>query len=231
MTKALILTLIPTLYFAQVKTEVEVFNNSRGSVFDVKNTNIKSYQGIDGSPYFNEAFLPITVEGYSKYVPNVRYNAYEDEMEYQNGDILNYVVKAGDMRITFTGSGKTYVLENYTLDGKEINGYLVELIRATENKAALYKKEQIDIMEYNNNTTNTYLKQQNPKFEKSKDLLLVYFKGNFFKLPKNNKELQIWLRQNLFLSNTGDAENFVKKNKMNFSKEEDVKKFIQFLNS
>ncbi|WP_157727398.1 hypothetical protein [Chryseobacterium taklimakanense] len=231
MKKIIILLLMPTVFYTQVKTDLEAFNNSRGSVFDVTNTNFKSYQGIDGSPYFNEHFLPITVDGYNKHVPNVRYNAYEDEMEFQNGNNLNYVIKSGDMRIIFTGLNKVYVLRNYILDGTSTNGYLVEVVKEIEDKFGLYKKEQIHIVEYNNNTTNSYLKQQNPKFEKKRDVFIVLYKGNYFKLPKSQKELKSWFQYNIPSVDVSRTKDFVKKNNINFTKEDDVKKFITFLNA
>ena len=65
----LLLSLIPSYYYSQVKTDLEVFGNSRGSVFEVTNTNIKQYPGIDGIPYLDENFHPITIEGYNKNLP------------------------------------------------------------------------------------------------------------------------------------------------------------------
>lgn len=223
-----IFILLPGIYTAQVKTELEVFNNSRGSVFDVTNTNFKSYEGIDGSPYFSETFSPIKIEGYNKFLPNLRYNAYEDEMEFKADNVLNYVVKAGEMSIYFTDLNKTYVLKKYTLDGKPINGYLVELVEGKKG-ISLLKKESKHIVEYNNNTTNTYLKEKNPAFQAVKDILIISIGENYYRIPKNLKELKSLSEQNNIDINK--VEDFVRKNKINFNREKDLVTLINYINS
>ena len=43
---------------SQVMTDVAVFDNSNGGVFKVKNTQFKSYEGIDGIPYADQTVSP-----------------------------------------------------------------------------------------------------------------------------------------------------------------------------
>ena len=226
MKKIILLALfVPYFHHSQIKTELEVFGNSRGSVFDVTNQTIKSYSGIDGSPYLDESFHPITIDGYNKTLPAVRYNAYEDEMEFKNGNNLNYVSKQDDMKIKLTDLGKTYFLTNYLYDGKNTKGYLVEIVGIGKYK--LYKKEKIQIVEYNNNTTNTYFKNKNPYFEREKDIFLINDNGTYRKLPKNIKETATLLN----ISDDESVQKFVKENKINFKNESDLIKFFNFLNS
>lgn len=226
MKKIILLTfLLPSFYFSQTKTELEVFGNSRGSVFDVVNRTFKSYSGIDGSPYLDGFFHPISIEGYGKKLPNVRYNAYEDEMEFMIGEDLNYVVKQNDLRLTFSDIDKTYLLTHYQFEGKNIFGYLVELLGTGKYK--LYKKEKIQIVEYNNNTTNTYLKDKNPYFDREKDIYLINDDGIYKKLPKNIKDLISLLN----IANAQSVLDFAKSSNINLKNENDQIKLFQFINS
>ncbi|QBO57462.1 hypothetical protein [Chryseobacterium salivictor] len=230
MKKTLLLLLFPIVYNAQVMTDVSVFNNSNGSVFDVKNTNFKSYEGIDGSPYIDEAFSIIKIKGYNEVLPPVRYNAYEDEMEFKIDNQLNYVQKVPEMNFTFLNSAKKYALKNYTLEGITTNGWLVELVQE-DGPFKLYKKERVQIVEYNNNTTNTYLKQKNPYFEKTKDLLILFDGHNYIKFPKNSKEFKLWVDNKGIDSALKSSEDYFRKNKINFSKDSDLVNLVMYMNT
>ncbi len=221
----LLAAFLPSFYFSQVKTDLEVFGNSRGSVFEVTNRSFKSYSGIDGSPYIDEAFHPITIEGYSKSLPSVRYNAYEDEMEFMAGDELNYVIKQNDLRLIYKDSGRVYILTNYLFDNKPIKGYLIELLG--KGKYKLYKREKVQIVEYNNNTTNTYLKDKNPYFEKDKDIYLINDNGDYKRLPKNVKDLIVLLH----IENTKAVLDYAKENNINLKNESDQIKLFEFINN
>lgn len=221
----LLLSLIPSYYYSQVKTDLEIFGNSRGSVFEVTNTNIKHYPGIDGIPYLDENFHPITIDGYNKNLPSVRYNAYEDEMEFKVNNELQFVTKQNDLKFKFSDNGKVYFLTNYIYENKNINGYLVELVGIGKYK--LYKKEKVQVIEYNNNVTNTYLKDKNPYFQKENDVYLVNNKGIYIKIPKNIKELTTLLN----ITNPKVVLDFTKQKNISLKKESDLILLFNFINS
>lgn len=226
MKKLIIVTIIvPCFHFSQTKTELEIFGNSRGSVFDVTNPISNSYAGIEGSPYLDEKFRSLTIDGYSKQLPQIRYNAYEDEMEFKLGDKLNYIIKQNNLKFKLAETGKVYLLTRYHYDNADINGYLVEIVG--KGRYTLYKREKIQIVEYNNNTTNTYLKNKNPYFEREKDIYLINDNGNFRKLPKNLKELI----QLLGIENSKPILDYSKENHLNLKTEVDLIKLFNFINS
>lgn len=219
----LALVLISASYTAQMHTAITNIDNQRGKAFDVTKS-IKSYDNIDGNPYAAEHFLKVNVEGYSKNVPDLRYNIYEDEMEFNSNGQLNYVDKAaGEMRIIFDLLNTTYLLTTYTLDGETKTGYLIEVVRPLHY--GLYKKERVQIIENHNSTTNTYLKDKNPYFERDKDLYILKKGEQYYKLPKNIKELKA-----LLPDDAQRLEDYNKKSKINFNKVDDLKKLIAFLN-
>ena len=224
MKKIILLALfVPYFYHSQIKTELEVFGNSRGSVFDVTNQNIKSYSGIDGSPYLDEFFHPISIDGYNKTLPAVRYNAYEDEMEFEINGKTNYIVKNQNVKINFPDNNKTYVLTRYQLEDKEINGYLVILVN--EGKYKLYKKETVELLVNQNNKNIPYLNEKPPVYERNKDIFLILYNGKFYKVQKNWKEIA----KELSVDNS-KLNDFIKKNKISVKDEGDLIRLVEFLN-
>ena len=149
----------------------------------------------------------------------------EDEMEFMIGEDLNYVVKQNDLRLTFSDIDKTYLLTHYQFEGKNIFGYLVELLGT--GKYNLYKREKIQIVEYNNNVTNTYLKDKNPYFDREKDIYLINDNGIYKKLPKNIKDLISLLN----IANAQSVLDFAKSSNINLKNENDQIKLFQFINS
>lgn len=73
---------------------------------------------------------------------------------------------------------------------------------------------------------NAFSKDANDYFAKEKDLYLVKNNGQFFKLPKNLKNL---ISQ--FSFDGKDTEDYVKTNKVNYTKEEDLIKLFNYINS
>lgn len=146
-------------------------------------------------------------------------------MEFMVGEKLNYVIKQNDLRLIFKDSKTIYVLTNYQFDNKNIKGYLIELLG--KGKYKLYKREKIQIVEYNNNTTNTYLKDKNPYFEKDKDVYLIKDNGDFKKLPKNVKDLIALLHT----ENAKAVLDYAKENNINLKNENDQIKLLEFINN
>lgn len=224
----LFIFIIPAICVAQVHTDLEAINNTRGSVFDVRNSNVKAYSGIDGTPYYYEEFLPISIEGYKNALPLVRYNAFEDEMEFKTEKGLSYVNKGEQMRIKFPSLNKTYILLNYIDYGlTSQTGFLVEVHNGVYS---LLKSERSHIVEYNNNTTNTYLKAKNPYFEKVKPNYYIFDGTTVYPVPKNNKELDLWIERYKPRSKP-ELLNFIKSQKLNFGKEKDLILFTEYLNN
>ncbi|QQQ26779.1 hypothetical protein [Chryseobacterium indoltheticum] len=64
---------------------------------------------VDGTPYINgDKFHEVIIMGYSKYVQDLRYNAYEDEMEFKKDDELFYANKEDNITFQFPKLSKEY---------------------------------------------------------------------------------------------------------------------------
>ncbi|SFN48366.1 hypothetical protein SAMN05421594_2916 [Chryseobacterium oleae] len=178
---------------------------------------------IDGNPYTTgEKFNKVMIKGFSKDVQDLRYNAYEDEMEFKNGEELFYVNKGTNIKIQFPDLKKTYESLTYTYDGKSKSGYLVLLV--DNPKFSLYKREKMELLK-GEKSTNSYTKDANDYYAKETDLYLVAKDKKFSKFPKNVSEAS-----GIFSIDKKELETFVKSNKINFNKEPDMIKLVEFVN-
>lgn len=208
--------------FAQAGNENISF--STGNFFMRGNRPSTKEKIIDGTPYINgNDFTKVIIEGYSKNVQNLRYNAYDDEMEFKEGDDVYFTNKEEGLKIDFPGHKKTYQCLNYSYDNKNRFGYLVLLV--DNQKYSLFKREKIELLK-GEKSPNAYSKDANDYYAKEKDVYLIKKDNTFSKLPKNQKEFI-----NDFSLNKTEFDKFIKANKLNFSKEEDLKKIITYLNS
>jgi len=183
----------------------------------------KEDRKIDGSPYINgDQFQKIIIKDYSKNVQDLRYNAYQDEMEFKMGEDLYNANKTEGLRIQFPTLKKTYESLTYTYDGKTKSGYLVLLVDSP--KFSLYKREKMELMG-GTKSNNGFTKDANDYYEKDKDLYLIAKDKKFSKFPKNSADAAT-----IFSVDKKDLDNFVKSNKINFNKEPDMIKLVEFIN-
>lgn len=71
------------------------------------------YYLIDGNPYINSKnFETVKITGYNLNLENLRYNAYEDEMEFKVGEQLYYTKKVEGLVIDIPNLKKTYQIFN-----------------------------------------------------------------------------------------------------------------------
>jgi len=218
----IVFLLIADTIFAQAGNENISF--STGNFFMRGNRPSTKEKIIDGTPYINgNDFTKVIIEGYSKNVQNLRYNAYDDEMEFKEGEDVYFTNKEDGLKIDFPALKKTYQCLNYSYDNKSRFGYLVLLV--DNPKYSLFKKEKVELLK-GEKSPNAYSKDANDYYAKEKDVYLIKKDNTFSKLPKNQKEFI-----NDFSLNKTEFDKFIKNNKLNFYKEEDLKKIITYLNS
>ncbi|UWX59499.1 hypothetical protein N0B40_13900 [Chryseobacterium oranimense] len=184
----------------------------------------KEDRKIDGSPYVNgDNFEKVTIKDYSKNVQDLRYNAYQDEMEFKMGEELYNANKTEGLKIHFPALKKTYESLTYSYEGKTRTGYLVILV--DNPKFSLYKREKMELMG-GTKSNNGFTKDANDYYEKDKDLYLIAKDKKFSKFPKNTADAAA-----IFSVDKKDLDNFVKSNKINFNKEPDMIKLVEFINN
>ncbi|MGC4039795.1 MAG: hypothetical protein QM710_03095 [Flavobacterium sp.] len=178
-----------------------------------------------GSPYLNKMFAPATVSGVSKNAM-MRYDAFNDEFEFINAAkdtlVLNKVTPYTN--ITFTVPNTRYQLLNYNYEGKAHNGYLIWLYE--KNNYSLYKKQNIAYVK-ERIAKSSFDKDTPAHFENKKDT--YYLKNGdkeILEFPSGKKELI-----KLYPEKKNEIEVFLKQNKIDFEKDQDRIKIIDFLSA
>lgn len=179
-------------------------------------------QKPEGSPYLNKAFSLAKIDDTEAKFP-MRYNAYTDEFEFLNSknDTLVLDKTAAYAKITFSGSNKKYILNNYiNFTGKDYTGYLIEQYQ--KNKWACLKRERVGF--YPGKKAKTSLENDMPAkyFAEKEDFYLKKPDGAVVAFPESKKQLI-----KLFPDKKEAIETFVKEQKIDF--EYDKNKIIDFL--
>lgn len=185
----------------------------------------KKSKNTVGTPYVNDSFAPATIEGFNGNAM-MRYDAYNDEFEFINpkGDTLTLTRSDSFNKIKFMVGGTSYQLSDYTDGGKAMKGYLMVLHE--KNNAALYKKQRVTFIK-EVVSTNSYGTNSPAQFQKGKD---AYFwkskEGVITAFPSGKRQLL-----KAFPDKKSELEAFIKNNDINFDKEADLIKLVDFLSS
>ncbi len=122
---------------------------------------------IEGSRYINDAFLPATFLNNST-IYLLRYNAYQDEMEFEKDAKHYYLVKNSNSSITFTNINKTYQVFTSQENNKQKEGFFVVL--NVGNELTLLLKEHIKFFEGISSSFNL-TNSQNQLFAKQQEYI------------------------------------------------------------
>lgn len=186
---------------------------------------IKTSEIREGSPYSNgDSFLNAEISGYSKNVPKLRYNAYTDEMEFQQNNEVYIADKESGMQVSFEDVKKNYVCLNYDFGFGNRYGYLL-LLLSNPKKYSLYKREKVELLK-GEKSPNGITKDRNDYYSKEKDLYLLSYNGTYKKIDNNKKNL---LEE--FGSKSSEVENYLKENRINLKKESDLIKLVTYVNT
>ncbi len=174
-----------------------------------------------GSPYLNKVFLPATVNGINA---SMRYNAYRDEFEFIDAKRDTLVLNKMDQynSITFATVANQYRLVEFSNKGELTKGYLIALFE--KNNFALFKRQAVVLIP-EKLAANAYESDRPASYVKAEDTF--YFKNGekgIIEFPSNKKGLI-----KLFPEKKVEIENFFKQNKIDFDKEADLVKIIDFL--
>ncbi len=230
MTKSIFSTITLLLLFSYSSIAQDTWGEnltSRGlvSTFDNKSSSIK------GTPYIKEAFSPgkISIDEESK-VFNIRYDAYNDIMEFKNAKNETVVLKENVVNITviYADGSKIYHsyeyqnLEDDNDSNKKIGYFLVE---DETGKKPLLIKEKIVFMDVKF-ATSGYDKEKPAEYKRTKDeFYTLNDEGVAINLPRKKKDLA-----KIFPKHSKEITAFIKSNKIKTNKKEDLVKLINYIN-
>lgn len=211
----LLTTLVLLLCFTNASKAQVYLRDIQGRV--IRETN---FAGVIGSPFENDEFLNgnvmLTNNDEYENVP-IKYNIYNDELYFKNTKdemLLSFVIPVKWFKL----AGQTYLngfpeIDNYTKN--TFYGFVAG------NKIKLLFKVYKTIAEsrpYNSPNVEK-------KFERYKDYYILK-EGKMYRFKPSKKDLL-----NLYVSEGPKIEEYIKKEKINFKKEEDLVKIIDFINS
>jgi len=177
---------------------------------------------VIGTMYYDESFGQARIDNDAETL-YLRYNAFKDEMEFKQGNDIYYLIKDDNTRVNFFNNKKLYqYLKHIDTDKKEKRSFLLELVGGEKS---LYKSEKIDFIPERPTTTG-YETPKPAEYKKSKGIYYIKTGEMVIPFPKNKKELL-----KLFSHKNEEISDFLKKNKPSFSKETDLIKLTEFLNT
>ena len=177
---------------------------------------------IEGTPYLDEKFVPGVIyhDNTIHKVP-VRYNMYQDVMEYQQGTVLMSLEPGPNINKVSIGAN-TFVVQKFEYKKKTKFGYLALL---DSGKVMLYSKKVV--------TFHKAKKGEAPTF---RDILAGYDPESdvyYYKIG-DGELLEVESIKSMIATLPGKQEEltvFAKKEKISPKKEQKIIKFIQYYNS
>ncbi|MDF2552063.1 MAG: hypothetical protein K0R77_1338 [Chryseobacterium sp.] len=204
-----------TLSVNQVLGDTSVF----GGVKSESGKSLK-YEEIKGSPYFDTNFHQAKVADNYENVP-IRYNTYKDEIEFQKDGKIQVLPKDVIFSKIEILKPKTTLVLIDTNDS--MSGYFFELIGG---KNTLYKKIKTEFKDVVP-AANSYASEKPAIFRTNTPVYYIKTAdGTFLKGLKNEKDALQSIN-----GKSDELNTFFKSNKIKFNKEEDLIKFVNYLNT
>lgn len=181
---------------------------------------LRSKGDLKGSPYINEDFLAAQIEG-DLYM--MRYNAYEDQFEYLDNDVVvTFPAKLGSTIVEIPRLNQKYEYLNYKNGNSYDYGYLAVVYESENLK--LFKKEKVIYIEGIAPKT-SYDRAYPDEYRRDKDVFYYQInKGEIDRIPSRRKQLTL-----LFKEKDKEIDNFIKDNKISLSDENDLIKLFEFI--
>jgi len=167
--------------------------------------------------YLTSAYNPALIDEFTT-VAYLRYNLYNDQMEFVKNEEIYYLKKEKGRKVNFTSLGNTYKV--YELYG-DLEFFLVQV----DGKNSLLVKQESRFIEPRK-ATSSYAQDKKADFKRRKDVYyLAIDNGNLVKLSTKKKEFA-----SAFKGKEKEVKAFVKKNKLNPKKLGDIEKAVEYYN-
>jgi hypothetical protein len=211
---------IANLTFAQQVRQTNQMFGDPATFSGIKSSTGKvlSYDEILGSPYLDKNFHIAKIAENPEQLP-VRYNSYNDEIEFKKDDKILALPKKSEFSRIQTASPKQILVLLETSD--ELSGYFFELVNG---KNSLYQKIKTKFTDYVP-APNGYASDKPATFKTLDPVYYIKTEKGFIKKPKNQRDI---IEQ--FPDKKEGLTTFFKSNKIKFDKEEDLIKLVTYLN-
>jgi hypothetical protein len=193
--------------------------------FSPKNIS-RAIPNVMGSPYVNEDYQRVKINGAENKIYSGRYNAYINEMEIliaAGREPIALDISNNDYEVLFLNDNKLYRTFNFESSrGITKRGFLVVI--SEENDIMLLKEETIKY--YDKVVASSSYDQDKPaKFRREDDNYYIKLRsGRVVYLPSKDKDIA-----KAYPEHSKEIMAFVKKNKLKTKKEEDLIKVANFI--
>jgi hypothetical protein len=206
----------------QLSQAMDFFRTNKMINGEIKN--VLTEADIEGSPYMTDEFINGSVFTTSKIQYNdipLRYNVYNDEMQFQapDGNIAAIAAPEVIEKVTFGEYTMEYI--PFTNAKKIRRGFFVLLV---DGNVKLYARPNV---EYRPPVPPAPYKEPEPaKFLEKPDTYYIRIGLEAAQLIENKKDLE-----EIFPDHKKEVATFIKKNKVNHRKEEKLKELVEYYNS
>jgi len=195
--------------------------------FSPKNIS-RAMDNVMGSPYIDENYQRVRINGVENKIYSGRYNAYINEMEILvavGREPIALDISNNDYEVFFINDNKLYKTFDFeTNRGITKKGFLVVI--SEENDIAVLKEEIVKYYE-KVSASSSYDQDKPAKFRREDDNYYIKLKsGRVVYLPSKDKDIA-----KAFPEHSKEIMAFVKKNKLKTKKEEDLVKVANFVGS
>lgn len=189
--------------------------------YSIKN-NYDSNKNAKGSPYINETFEIVKFKKFGDRVFSGRYDANLGEMQIKRENDTIALNANESFEITFISSNKTYKTLSYiNSDGISKRGFLV-ILNKTDSIDVL--KEEVIKFYDEKPSTNGYDKAKPAEYKRINDTYYYRLGEHVSLLPQKRKEFL-----KLFPEHSKNLQVFIKKNKINLKKEDDLISLFKYI--
>lgn len=186
--------------------------------------NVLTENDIEGSPYLNDEFIKGSIYTSSKTqyadIP-LRYNIYNDEIEFETEDKKVAAIASPEIveKVTFGDITMEYIPFDYSKTVRK--GFFKVIVKG---RASLYARPDIEFREAK--SPEPYKEAEPAKFIQKDDRYYLRLGMESAVMCVNKKDVI-----SFFPDHSSEIDSFIKENKINVKKEDELKKLLEYYNS
>lgn len=169
--------------------------------------------------YLTEGFKPASIDNQGK-VFFLRYNIYENEMEFAKDAGVYYMRKAVGTRVHFRTLKTTY--ECFEVDGKLLFYQVYD--ENDSSKLRLITKQSVRYTKAEK-AINSYDVDKPAKYTRRKDEQFFVLNNEVYEIPRKKKDFYAF-----FKTSSKDIKDYMKKEKLGYKDPEDLTKIVEYYN-
>ncbi len=175
---------------------------------------------LEGSPYLKESFQQgmVHIENKEPYAVLLRYNAYQDEMQIQDGNGITSLFPRDYIWVEL--GGETFRIVDYQTKSGISKGYFIELNQGSTRLLKRYEK----VFREAEAASSSYTQAKPPRFD---DRTSYYLIGD----SSPAREISLRKKDILEFLDSEKAESYIKEKKLKLKSEQEVVEFLNVFNA